>query len=382
MKFNELAGDAQVDPAHAVKQITSWFDAEDKFVIVGMRQTRITTGQNVFSQAVVAQEFVQQLRSPGGVALLEGLSRAPDGANCDLYFSVATVDGNVPLNRRGEIDAIKDVKGVYVDLDVKPGSFETQEAALAYLRKLPHPTLITFSGSGGVHAFWRFTEPLGADAAAEVQKAWYALLAEKAAPVFVDRLIDASRVMRLAGAIRWPKAKETIPPRLSTTYWRNLDNRYPADTLLEWSKDAAERATERIRETRAKDSHHKVNAASLAELSGKENSWARLAAVANVEDRFAELMSWEEILEPAGWTFLREDQQGRHEVARPGSGSKSGTCGWPTSPNVLSLHSWSPETNLADLKEAGIVLTKFRVAQRLLFNDSYDDIVAWTLANG
>jgi hypothetical protein len=382
MKFNELAGDAHVDPAHAVKQITSWFDADDKFVLVGMRQTRITTGQNVFSQAVVAKEFVQQLRGPRGTALLEGLSKAPDGANCDVYFSVATVDGNVPLNRRGEIDAIKDVKGVYVDLDVKPGSFETQEDALAYLRKLPHPTLITFSGSGGVHAFWRFTTPLSADEAARVQKAWYALLAEKAAPVFVDRLIDASRVMRLAGAIRWPKAKETIPPRLSTVYWRNLDNRYPAETLLEWSKDAASRAEERIRETRAKDSHHKINAASLSELSGEENSWARLAAVANVEDRFSELMSWEEILEPAGWTFLREDNQGRKEVARPGSGSKSGTCGWPISPNVLSLHSWSPETNLADLKEAGIVLTKFRVAQRLIFNDDYDEIVKWTLENG
>lgn len=382
MKFNELAGDAQVDPSHAVKQITSWFDADDKFVIVAMRQVRITTGQNVFSQTVVAKEFVEQLRAPDGATLLEGLSVMPDGSKLDVYFSVATVDGDITLNRRGEIDAIKDVKGVYVDLDVKPGSFETQQDALAYLRKLPHPTLITFSGSGGVHAFWRFTTPLGADEAAKVQRSWYALLAERAAPIFVDYLVDASRVMRLAGAIRWPKTREVIPPRLSTTYWRNLDNQYDPQTLLYWSSEAFNRRTEKVRETRAKDAHHKVSAASLSELSGEDNSWARLAAVANVEDRFAELLSWEEILEPAGWTFLREDRQGRKEVARPGSGSKSGTCGWEQSPNVLSLHSWSPDSGLSDLKEAGIVLTKFRVAQRLMFEDDYDKIVAWTLANG
>lgn len=381
MRFNELAGDAQVDPAHTIKQITSWFDADDKFVVVGMRSVR-GLKQNVMSQTVVAKEFVEQLRSPSGADLLEGLSISPDGTQWDLYFSVATVDGNVPLNRRGEIDAIKDVKGVYVDLDVKPGSFETQEDALAYLRGLPHPTLITFSGSGGVHAFWRFTEPINADKAAEVQRSWYALLAERAAPVFVDYLVDASRVMRLAGAIRWPKAKETTPPRLSTTYWRNLNNRYDPQTLLDWSADAFTRRTDKVRETRAKDASHKVNVSALAELSAGDNGWAHLAAVASVEDRFADLMSWDEILCPSGWTFLREDRQGRREFARPGSGSKSGTCDWPESPNVFSLHSWSPDTNLADLKEAGIVLTKFRVAQRFLFSDNYDDIVAWTLANG
>lgn len=382
MKFTELAGDADVDPRHTIAQITSWFNAEDKFVIVGMRAERIPNGKNVVSQTVVAQEFVEQLRGPDGKKLLEGLSLSEDGTRWDLYFSVATVDGDVPLNRRGEIDAIKAVQGVYVDLDVKPGSFEKQEDALAYLRKLPRPTVITLSGSGGVHAFWRFTDPVDADTAAVVQRSWYALLAERAAPIFVDRLIDASRVMRLAGAIRWPKPKETVPPRLSTTLWRDLSNRYPAETLLEWSKDADARRTETIRQTRTRDSSHKVNAASLADLSAEEGTWARLAAVANVEDRFAELMSWDEILCPSGWTFLREDRQGRREFARPGSGSKSGTCDWPESPNILSLHSWSPDTGLADLKEAGIVLTKFRVAQRLLFDDSYDAIVSWTLENG
>lgn len=382
MKFSELAGDAQVDPKHTVKQLTSWFDAEDKFVIVAMRQTRITTGQNVFSQTVIAKEFVEQLRGPGGVDLLEGLSVMPDGSKLDVYFSVATVDGDITLNRRGEIDAIKDVKGVYVDLDVKPGSFEKQEDAMAYLRKLPHPTLITLSGSGGVHAFWRFTEPVDADRAAEVQRSWYALLAERAEPVFVDRLVDASRVMRLAGAIRWPKAKEALPPRLSTVHWRNLENRYPAETLLEWSKDAAARRSEKVRATRSKDAARKVDSARLSELTSGDGDWARLAKLANLEETFNELVSWDEILCPSGWTFLREDRQGRREFARPGSSSKSGTCDYPDSPNVLSLHSWSPDTGLADLKEAGIVLSKVRVAQRFLFNDSYEELVAWTLANG
>ena len=377
MKYSELVGDTRVDPLQTVKQITSLFDAEDKFVVVGMRQARITTGQNVFSQTVVAKEFVEQLSGPGAVDLLEGLSTGPDGANLDLYFSVATVDGDVPLNRRGEIDAIKNVKCAYVDLDVKRGSFESQEDAMAYLRKLPQPTLITLSGSGGVHGFWRFTEPLDADSAAEVQRSWYALLTERAEPIFIDRLIDASRVMRLAGGVRYPKAGESRLPAVSTVHWRNRNNRYDPAKLLEWSAAAAERAEEKIKATRTREKQQRTAAPVCIEGDG---DWASILRIASIEETLNALLTWDEILCPSGWTFLRTDRVGRREWARPGSGSKSASTDYPGSPDILSLHSWSPDTGLSDLKEANIPLSKSRLAQRFLFADDYQKMVDWVLA--
>jgi hypothetical protein len=380
MQFSEFAGETQVDPAHTVTQLTGWFNKDDKLVIVGMKSVR-GAGKNVVSQVVTAGEFVNQLRGPGGQELLQGLSLSPDGTRWDLYFSVASVTDSGTITRRGGIDNIKHVLGVYVDLDVKPGSFESDSAALEFLSKLPPTTLTTATGSGGIHGYWKFDRPISADEAAKVQRAWWALLSERAAPVFIDYLVDTSRVMRLAGSIRWPKAGEEIPPHLSTVLQRNLPAVYRSEDLLEWSREAADRRAAKVRETRARDNRRKSSSTVLANLAKSDNEWAQLSAVANVEDTFNELMTWEEILEPLGWTFLRQDRDGRWEVARPGSRSKSGSCGWPESPHILSLHSWSPETGLADLKEAGVVLTKFRVAQRLLWQDNYDAIVAWTLEN-
>jgi hypothetical protein len=381
MLFSELAGDAKVDPAQTVKQITGWFRGEDKLVIVGMKSVR-GPGQNVVSQTVTAKEFVEQLRGPGGVDLLEGLSMSSDGTRWDLYMSVATVAADGTVHRRGTIDDIESVPGVYVDLDVKSGSFESREDALAYLRKLPLPSLITATGSGGIHGYWRFPEPVDADTAANVQKSWWALLAERAAPIFVDRLIDASRVMRLSGTPRWPKTGETIPARLATVVYRNLDARYEPAKLLEWSADAAARRDEKVRSTRAKDSSRRVSAADLTGDIGEEGSWKRMMAVANVEDTFNARVTWDEILVPSGWQFLREDRSGRREWARPGSNSKSASTDYSGSAAAMSLHSWSPATGLSDLKEANIPLSKWRVALRFLFDDDYDKIVAWTLENG
>jgi hypothetical protein len=48
----------------------------------------------------------------------------------------------------------------------------------------------------------------------------------------------------------------------------------------------------------------------------------------------------------------------------------------------MSLLSSSEETGLADLKEAGVVLTKYRVALRLWFNDDETKMIEYTLTRG
>ena len=87
------------------------------------------------------------------------------------------------------------------------------------------------------------------------------------------------------------------------------------------------------------------------------------------------MYSWEDILIPAGWTFLYTDREERQVVARPGRHEKSATVGWVESPNMMSLLSTSPDTGLADLKEIGAPLNKYRVAQKLLWNDDEKKMV-------
>jgi hypothetical protein len=83
-------------------------------------------------------------------------------------------------------------------------------------------------------------------------------------------------------------------------------------------------------------------------------------------------MSWAEILEPYGWTWQRELRDGSNEWARPGRDERSAVVDYEDSP-VMSLLSMADETGLADLKDAGIPLTKYRVLWRLKFNDQDDD---------
>lgn len=383
MKFNELAGDARVLPLHAASFISGWFSRDDKLVLVGMKSDEQRgPRRNVMSQLVVAHEFVEQLRADDGEALLESLSTSPDGTKWNLYVSIAAVEDMESVSRRGGIDKIESVHGVYVDLDVKSRSFTDQAQIFRWLKILPQPTLVTASGSGGIHAYWKCKEPLKADEASELQRAWWAYLDEKSGPIFIDYLVDASRVMRLPGSMRWPKKDEDIPARVSTVLHRDLSVQYDASYLRELSAEAAVRRAEKVRSTRVQDAQRKLDATQLRDLASGEGEWARRAAIANAEDRFAELMTWDEILCPAGWTYLREDREHRREFARPGSTSKSAVVDWPDSPDVMSLHSWSPDTNLADLKEANIVLTKWRVALRLLWNDDYNALLNWTLENG
>ncbi|MGN6037293.1 hypothetical protein ACP6NG_18160 [Brevibacterium casei] len=90
-----------------------------------------------------------------------------------------------------------------------------------------------------------------------------------------------------------------------------------------------------------------------------------------------EEVSWEDILTEAGWSYLRTDYDGRDLWVRPGSSQKSAAVNWPENPDVMSLLSDSPATGLFDLKEAGIPLTKYRVALRLIAGDEPAKLVSW-----
>src|SRR5690606_36363456 len=57
---------------------------------------------------------------------------------------------------RFKIEDVDHVGLLYADLDVKPGSFVSQQDAINFLRSLPYqPNCVVSSGSGGLHAYCR-----------------------------------------------------------------------------------------------------------------------------------------------------------------------------------------------------------------------------------
>ena len=89
-----------------------------------------------------------------------------------------------------------------------------------------------------------------------------------------------------------------------------------------------------------------------------------------IDELAEEYLDWAEILEGYGWTYFREGGDGSEEWTRPGGVGKSATVNWPESPeSPMSLFSDDPSTGLADLKEAEIHLTKWRVFLRLVHGD-------------
>lgn len=386
MKLDEIAGAVEVDPSAAARFLRGWYDEDDLVTLVGVRKKE-PQKPHLMAEVYPVEELVVGLESDGGQQLLHSLVNDPrDGSQWNLYVQVcpAAHELESPFKRGGDENVAR-FWGPWVDLDVKPGSFETQDDALNFLRGLDvFPTTVVTTGSGGVHAYWRMTHSLAVEAGRDLVRAWWSYLGEKASSygAKVDHLVDISRMMRLPGTVRWPKEREAaVPALVSLFYVGGPETHVAPERLLEVASPASERREERIRRTQLTDRQRRWDADSIAaELLNSENRWSTLRAVAQVEDLFNELVSWDEILEPEGWTFLREDNNERREWARPGRGDKSATTDWPESPHVMSLLSSSEDTGLADLKEAEIALTKYRVALRYWFNDDETEMVKWTIS--
>lgn len=376
MKLSDLVGLTAVDPDQAVAHINTWFGADDLVCLVGMRQHR-GRGKNVLSQAMKARDLVGVLRSDNRFEFLEGLTVDEDGNKWNVYVGVSAVEKGVTAVKRGGLDNIAAMPGVWADLDVKSGSFESEEEILAWAKeKLPVPTLAVTTGSGGVHLYWKTEQPLPLFQARELQKRWWSYVAAQAGEKSIDRLIDPSRILRLAGTVRWPKDGETALPAQTVIRYRDPHRKYTLETLYGLSAAAWEEYNTRVTRTRQNDAQRRLEADELAKLAleGK-GQWALYAAIASVEETVNQRYTWDEILEPHGWTFLREDYHGRREWARPGRAEKSATTDWVESPNMMSLLSWSEETGLYDLREAGVHLSKYRVLLRLKYNDDATALV-------
>jgi hypothetical protein len=284
-----------------------------------------------------------------------------DGTLYDLYYSAVTL--HRPEKGRGGLRHVNQVPGVWLDIDVKPSGFDSEAQVLELLTQAPlRPTAVVLTGSGGVHAYWRLRKPVDSDTGRELNLRWWSLMSDLAYPAKIDRLVDPSRVLRIPGAIRWPKKPGEQPAQVRLHDVQDFS--YTKKEILDWTEEVWAEHQARIARTKERifRSRAEAEALLLEQVEETDNPWLRYIQIAGMEDMFNDRYSWDSILMPKGWTKLGLDDENRVLWARPGGDwRKSATTDWPESPDVMSLFSTAEETGLLGLLDAGIVLTKYRV---------------------
>lgn len=368
MKLTDLTGEVKISAHHATSFINTWFAPEDKIVIVG-RKTEKTGRHDTLSQSMLASEFAKL-----DDEALEGMIFSEDGSKWNLYFGVCPVIEDVDYNKRGTEDNISYVTGVWADIDVKDKGFASQEEIIHFLFGLAlQPTIVVGSGSGGVHAYWKLVD--GEKGDKELVDRWWSYLDEAAGERKIDKLIDLTRILRMPGSVYFPKADSKTSKVGAVEILYKIDSKYTIEEIYKVSAEAFSTKHERRKTLITKDANARLDMAMfagdlLAGVGG--NQWRLYRALSEVESYVNDHMSWAEILEPHGWTWQRTLRDGSNEWARPGRDERSAVVDYEDSP-VMSLLSSADETGLADLKDAGIPLTKYRVLWRLKFNDQDDD---------
>lgn len=384
MKLNSLYADTTVDASHAAQLIKTWFHPDDIIVISGKRVGhRSSEGINVISQCLTAREAVESLSGEDADDVLFTMCTRP--YPMDMYINVGTPREKMSsMAKRVRETDLDRVIGIVGDFDVKDSGFTGTEQILEYLSSLKiQPTMIVLSGSGGVHAWWKFdtSSEVNMSYGKDLALRWWTYLnmvSESNYGAKVDKLTDTARMLRLPGTIHYPR--DGLLGNLGAVRLFKSDGPSVSTVqIIETSAEAWRLRQARVTKTRESDKSLNLNMRQYAEMV-VGTKWDRLLAMANLEEFFNEIATWDMVLEPSGWTFTRKDANGRDEWARPGrEGEKSACVNWEESPDVMSLLSTSHDTGLLDLLDAEIPLTKWRVCLRLNFNDDYQALVNWTI---
>lgn len=366
MKLSDYAGEIRISSNDAKQFVQTWFKADDKICISGLRSKR-SGSMDAVSQSMTAREFIMTTDD----ASLESTVFDEDGSTWNIYISVCPIKEDVSLKQRGTKSNVAYVPGVWADIDAKEGSFSSRQEILDWLETLAlEPTIVVGSGSEGVHAYWRFKWNEEGDE--KLVDAWWSYLNEESGERKIDHLTDVTRILRLPGTVRFPKEGENQSKLGSVNVIKintDQDHRYTVAQIREVSSEAMARRAEQRKQTILDDANRRAEVDEMARvLIDEDNRWGFLQAVAHIEDYVNDNWSWGHILEPHGWKYRRTLPDGSKEWARPGQNDRSAVVDFEGSP-VMSLLSMSEATGLSDLKDAGIALTKYRVALRLMFND-------------
>lgn len=425
MKFSDRVGRIDIDTTHLKTFLNVWCEPEDIVAVVGIPSNGV---RRVMSFPITAKELAEQTEETLEKELCVISST---GAKIDLYLQMNPVKSAdaVSLFSPGKKEDIKLIRGCFIDLDIgKQDAFESKDQIHEFLSSLPvYPTMVVDNGiSGGVHAYWRFTEGVDhtkSEDASHVLEAWWCFISEQAESflgrrIIIDRLIDVTRKSRLPSSIYWPRRDGQKRDTVKVAY---SDGRnYDFQEIFDISKDSYLRLEERKAKTREMNTKfasskwwetlkNLVRKPQVAEdvkkiLQNKaDDPWApksseQLAGIgtdfsnltesnlkivaSSIEEFVNTKVDWVDILEPHGWTLLKTRDESR-VWARPGRNERSAETdyngGAGLASPAMSLLSSSEETGLSDLKEADIKLTKSRVMLRLHFNDDFPQYLSYVL---
>jgi len=367
--FGETVGNYEHKHTDLQTFVRAWF-RDDDYILIQGKPAPNREHQNsaqVFT-AVKASDLANNS---------DEIYEVAKGDRRDIYFRFTPLadPGKVTIHSPGTGNAGQPL-GLWCDLDIKSGGFSSQKHAQDWLDTLPvKPTLIVRNGtSGGIHAYWRIQDNDLPRLTSEHFKAWWQFLQDSAPTknngerVSIDYLISPSHPARLPGMIYWPKTSEAKYGTVALAGGSGAP--VALDDVLRASEDSYRAYRQRVSAT--KSANRRVE----RELERKFPSKLKLVVL---EYQINELMSWDDILSPAGWTYLRTESSGARQWARPGVRRKSAVTDFSHDNGqmsvVMSLLSGSEETGLLDLKQAGIPLTKFRVLLRLRYADDAQELV-------
>lgn len=296
----------------------------------------------------------------------------------NVYTACSTF-GTPPEKGRGTRADICSVPGVWADLDVKPGTegyFQDVSELQSYVACLPTPTLQVASGSGGLHAYWLTHERLDPVEGERLLKKWLDFLRAESYGHVIENVMDTTRILRLAGTVRWPKrgGEDIVEPRLVSI--AREGPLYPTAELELLAESAHEQANSLRNEIKQRRS-----AAEMQRRESLESRGLPLDVYDHAVRMFNAEQDWGVLLERTGWTLFTDQREGPARCrywTRPGKSTSDGksastdfTSEAGITSNVMTLYSQDP--SLIDLWEnagssdATGICTKYSYTLKRLF---------------
>jgi hypothetical protein len=314
-------------------------------------------------------------------------------ARWNVYTALSTF-AVVPEKGRGCRADVLGVPGVWTDLDVKPdveGYFSNESQLLSYVDKhLPRPTIEVASGSGGRHLYWLTHERLEARDGQELLLAWLDFLRAEAGNHTIENVHDTTRVLRLAGTVRWPKVVDDVQPMPRPVVLVNEGPRYHVEELRLLTSDAHVAATAQRTEARARrTSADELRRRDLTSRGLEEANYERVVRLFNAQQ------DWAPLLEATGWTLHSDQRDGAARCrywTRPGKATadgKSASTDFITADGTTSrlMTVYSNDPALHDIRDdaGGLdtvgTCTKWRYALARLFNNDEVTLLRAVVAN-
>lgn len=373
VQFNDL--NADVDSGQAIEFLSTWFEPGDLVNITCMRAEKSGSGKDLNSQTHPVEEIIQALKEDPDC--LKNIVWTPfTGIEWNVYVGVCTSKTQPKsMFKRGGKDNIAIIPGYWADIDCKAGGFANTDEAMEWVHSLAvKPTMIISSGTG-LHVYWKFERSTIYNDSAGPEAWGNYLQAMAPEDIFLDKVYDESRVLKLPGCVRFAKSIEE-----NNSLVRIIENTgltYDQSHLRRFAEPFHQEQEKVVKRFRDKEESliFRVEDHYFGE---KEHFFSRILKQALMEEKVNDFYTWDEILmhPKVDWTITKEYRDGSRQWMRAGEGAseRSAVTDFEHSP-VMSLLSDSDQTNLSDLKYAGVPLTRYRVLLRLVYGDVVEDML-------